>query len=85
MVLDDELVGSDADVEGVDFGPSRPLHLPLFGSAEVSQDLEAGTPPLELHLPVQHHGSRHHDQMRTPDALSSEGERVIEFTYTFFL
>ena len=69
MVLNDEFVGSDADVKSVDFGPARPLHLSLLGSAKISEDLEAGTPPLELHLPVQHHRCRHHDQVRTPDAL----------------
>ena len=69
MILNDEFVRSDADMEGVDFRPSSPLQFSLLGTPEVSQDFETGAPPLEFHLPIQHHRSWDHDQVRTPDAL----------------
>ena len=69
VILDDQFVGSDADVEGVDFGPTRPFRLSLFRRAEVSEDFHSWAPPLEFHLPIQHDGCRDHYQVRTPNAL----------------
>jgi len=45
------------------------LHLALFHRTVVRQYLERRTPFLQLHLPIQHHARRNHDQVWTPDAL----------------
>jgi hypothetical protein len=42
VVLNDQLVGGDADVKGVLFGPSDTLEPALLGTAKVDEDLEAG-------------------------------------------
>ncbi len=42
MVLNDQLVGGDADVKGVLLGPSNTLEPALLGTAKVDEDLEAG-------------------------------------------
>ena len=67
MVLDGELVGGDAHVERVRLGPALALGAALLGRAEVGEQLEAGTPLLELHLPVEQHRRGHDDQVRAPD------------------
>ena len=48
VVLDDELVASDADVEGVRLRPADPLQLPLLLRAVVREDLEGRAPLLQL-------------------------------------
>ena len=68
VILDDELVGSDADVEAVVFAPTLALHFTLLLRAKVSQDLQRGAPALELHLPVDDDSCWDDDQMRAPDA-----------------
>ena len=40
VILNDEFVGCDADVKGVDFGPPGSLRLSLLDSTKVGQDLE---------------------------------------------
>ena len=40
MILNDEFVGCDADVKGVDFGPPGSLRLSLLDPTKVGQDLE---------------------------------------------
>ena len=45
---DGELVGGDANMEGVRFGPPRPLQLSLLGATVVREDLEGGAPTLQL-------------------------------------
>jgi hypothetical protein len=40
VVLDDELVGGDADVEGVLFGPTDALQSPLLLASKVDKDLK---------------------------------------------
>ena len=42
------------------------LHLPLLLRPIVSKNLEGREPFLELHLPVEHNRSGHHDQMGPP-------------------
>lgn len=54
-VLQHQRVGGDAHVKCVCLGPPLPLGLALLGCAVVGQQLEAGGPLLELHLPVEHH------------------------------
>ncbi len=66
--LQHERVGRDADVERVGLGPALALGLALLGAAEVGEQLEGRAPLLALHLPVQHHARRHHDQVRAPHA-----------------
>ena len=74
MILDDKLVRSDADVEGVFLRPALSLHLSLFLRPEVGQDLQGRAPTLELHLPVDNDGGGHNDEVRTPDT-SVTGQR----------
>jgi hypothetical protein len=42
VVLNDQLVGGDADVKGVLLRPSDTLEPTLLGTAKVDEDLEAG-------------------------------------------
>ena len=68
MVLNHQLVGRDAHMEGVVLTPALPLEFALLLSAEVRKNLETRAPSLELHLPVDHDRRRHDDQVRSPDA-----------------
>ena len=40
VILNDEFVGCDADVKGVDFGPPGSLCLSFLDSTKIGQDLE---------------------------------------------
>ena len=68
-VLQHEFVRGDADVKGVDLRPALTFELPFFHRAVVGQNLERGTPFLELQLPVEHHTGGNDDQMWTPHFL----------------
>ena len=68
MVLDDKFVRRNAHMEGIGLGPALSLELPLLLRAIVGEDLECGTPLLELHLPVEHDTGGHHNEVRSPDA-----------------
>jgi hypothetical protein len=68
-VLHHELVGGDADVEGVEAGPAVAQQLARLGRAEVRQHLEDGAELLELHLPVDQTARGHDDEVRPPDAF----------------
>ena len=70
-VRQDEGVARDTHVETVGLGPPLPLGLALPGASVVGEDLERRAPLLELHLPVQHHGGRHDDQVWAPLAFLS--------------
>ena len=72
--MNDELIRRDADMKCVDFGPARSFRLAFFGTPKIRKNFESRTPTLELHLPIQHYGRGHHDQMWTPDALKCEGK-----------
>src|SRR5512140_2614161 len=69
LVLEDHLIGGDADIPHVVVRPALPFSLALLLVAVVSKDLEARAPFLELHLPVQHDAGRDDHQMRTPDFM----------------
>jgi hypothetical protein len=66
LYLKHQGVGGDANVEGVGFRPALSLELALFHGAVIGQQLEGGAPFLQLHLPVEHHGGGHDNQVRTP-------------------
>ena len=71
--LHHELVGGNADVEGVGGVPAHSLGFPLLDGAVVSEDLERRTPLHALDLPVQQHSGGDHNQVRAPDpSVSSE-------------
>lgn len=54
-------------VEGCLRGAANlPLELPLLLGSIVGEDFKAGAPPLQLHLPVQHHTGGDNDQMGAP-------------------
>ncbi len=56
VVLNNQLVGGDADVKGVLFGPSDALQPALLGTAKVDEDLEAGLEKTEFFLKTQPSG-----------------------------
>lgn len=90
MVLNDQLVGGDADVERVVLTPTVSFDLPFFLGSEVSQNLETWTPALKLKLPVHYDGCRHDDQVWTPNTIVAGQRRqqpnsLNGFTKTHFV
>ena len=69
MILDDQFVGSDANMERVLFAPPMALDLPLLLRTKVGQDLEAWAPSFEFHFPIHNNCGGHDNKMRTPDSL----------------
>jgi hypothetical protein len=69
VVLNHQLVGGDANVEGILLAPTMSLNFPLFLGAKVSKDLESWTPLLELHFPVHDDGGWDDNEMRSPDSF----------------
>ncbi len=69
LVLEHHLVRGDADIPDVVVGPALSLALAFLLVAVVREDLEAGAPLLEFHLPVEHDAGRDDDQMRSPDFM----------------
>jgi len=53
-------------MERIFLAPPLSFNFTFFLRAEVGQNLQSGTPTLELHLPVYNNGRRHYDQMWTP-------------------
>jgi hypothetical protein len=69
VILDHELVRSDAHVKRILFAPAVSLELALFLGAEVSQYLQGWAPSLELHFPVDNNRSGYDNEVRSPDTL----------------
>ena len=90
MVLNHQLVRSDANVERILFTPALTLQLSLLLRAEVCQHLQTGTPALELHLPVNHDRCGDDNEVRTPNpsVASKRGQqrnRLNRFTETHLI
>lgn len=66
LIGEDELVRSDADVEGVLGVPSLSLLLSLLLSSVVHHELEPRQELAELHLPIEHDTRWDDDEVRTP-------------------
>ena len=69
MILDDQLVGSNTNMECICLGPASSLHLPFLLIPIVRKDLEGWTPLLELHLPVQHDAGGYDNEVRAPHTM----------------
>jgi hypothetical protein len=87
LIGEDELVRSDADVEGVLGVPSLSLLLSLLLSSVVHHELEPRQELAELHLPIEHNTRRNDDEVRTPLSfvtreMGEERNRLNRFTET---
>jgi len=69
MVLDDELIRSDAYMERVLLAPAMTLEFAFLLRSEVRENLESGTPSFKLHFPVDDNRSRYDNQVRAPNTL----------------
>lgn len=69
LVVDDKLIGSNADMPCILFIPTFPFLLALFGVAVIGENFETRSPFLELHFPVENDASRNDNEMWSPNML----------------